>query len=686
MKRVYVLFLSFVSFVSAEVQFAAKKITYFPDEKLIILRDSAFARDGTNILKADSILFFEDSSLLKAYGHAQLITGKDSFFGDSLYYNTKRHSGYAFEGYTIKEKGKIWGKEAYKDSLDNIYIKHGFYTTCDRDTPHYYFQSAYMKVIKKEMAIAKPVILKVHSVPLFYVPFWMFPVKDGRKSGFLTPHIGYNSRSGKYFRNLAYYFVINNYMDITFSVDIVENVGIKGNIDLIYKVYKRLSGEVQYSRAENLWAGKRDWSVKGWHRQNLPHHIYLSARFNYLSSYDYLNQYSETVVEWLKKEMYSYLTITKTNTLFPFTVTIDDRVKPDRKKRESLLPLIQYSFPTLGFLNLRASGSIIRKRYSDSTNTFYRQASTNNISLSYNTTLFHYIRIQTGAQSSLNLLPTDSLMRGYTLQKSARVQTALATTLYGFSIFGVPFLHIKKFIHVFSPQISFGYTPYMHNDSVFFQYGSLYTPGKFLNIRITNSYIAKKDSGNIKLLDINLSASYNFAQKKWSDIPLFFSLSPTLPVKIRGNLVIDAHKGHINNVQLYTSSGFSIKLPRTSFKEVVREADSSESKNGHPTNNRLSMSFNYILSKNNNFISQTLGISSNFRITPSITGSYALSYNLQKGKFLNRSLNIKKDLHCWALTFSYNKYGEIWDYSFRLFIKKIPDIKIDKGFIKDILP
>ncbi len=684
-KRFYVLFFSLVTSLLAEVQFAAKKIVYFPDNKVVILKDSASARDKDNLLTADSIFFFEDSSLLKAYGHAMLITGKDSFFGDSLYYNTKMRSGYAFNGYTLKEKGKIWGKESYKDSLDNIYIRRGFYTTCDKNPPHYYFQSTYMKVIKKEMAIAKPVILKVHNVPLFYVPFWMFPVKEGRKSGFLTPHIGYNSSSGKYFRNLAYYLVINNYMDVTFSLDLIENVGIKGNVDLIYKLYKKLSGEVQYSRAENLWSGRRDWAIKGWHRQTLSHGVSLSARFDYLSSYDYLNQYSETVVEWLKKEMYSYITLTKSTPPVPVTLTLDDRIKPDKKQRESLLPLIQYSLPALHFLNLRASGSIMRKRYEDSIRTYYRQGLANHITTSYNITLLHYIRLQTGAQVSTNILPKDSLMQSYTLQKGISMQSSIATTLYGFSLFGLPFLHIKKFVHVFSPQASFGYTPYIHNDSVFFQYGSRYTPGKYLSLRITNSFLAKKDSTSLKLLDLNLSASYNFEQKKWSNIPVYFSLSQKLPVKIRGSFTFSPDSMNINNTSIYLNSNFSLKLPVTSFNYIPAKNDSERTKT-EKSHNRLSISINYTISQNQTFTTQTLGISSNFRITPSITGSYALSYDLERGKFLNRTLNIKKDLHCWALTFSYNRYGDIWDYSFRLFIKKIPDIKIDKGFVKDILP
>jgi len=670
-------------FLFSDIYFGAKILRYLPDSKIIVLVDSAWTEDKNNRLKADSIIYFEDSSVIKAYGNATLITGKDSFFGDSLYYNTKLKTGFAFEGYTLREKGKIWGNMAYKDSLDNIYIKNGFYTTCDKDTPHYYFQAKYMKVEKRKMAIAKPVILKVHNVPLFIVPFWMFPVKEGRKSGFLTPHIGYNSYSGKYFRNLAYYFVINNYMDVTASVDIVENVGVRGNIDLVYKLYKHFGGEIKYSRAENFWPRRTEWSIKGWHSHILPWHTMLEARVDYVSSYDYYNQYSETRVEWLKKELYSYITLRRAFLPVPFTLTIDDRIRPDRKTRESLLPSFQYSLPPFSILNLRFSGGLLRKRVEDSLTTYIHEGIRNDVSMGYNNTLFHYIRLNTSFKSAFNILPKDTQNIRFTLQKSALLKESLSTTLYGFSIFGIPFAGIKKFVHILSPQIAFSYVPAIKNDSVVFQYGTLYSPGKQLLISLQNTFLAKTDSGKIPLFSLNLSTSYNFEAKKWNNVPITFSISEKLPVKIRGNVSYNTDKKALENPSLFASSSFKLPLPQTSFESTAHDTDSTII---HSITNSLSLNVNYSLTKTALFTSQTVSLSGGFKLSPSLSGSFATSYDLSKGKYLSKSISLKKDLHCWELTFSYNKYGNIWDYNFRIFIKKIPDIKIDKGFLKDLLP
>ena len=667
-----------------DVYFGAKHLKYLADEKLVILQDSAWIRDKENSLLADSILYFQDLDLIKGYGNAVLITGKDSFIGDSLYYNTKLKTGHAFSGYTIKEKGKIWGSMAYKDSLDNIYIKHGFYTTCLKDTPDYFFQAQYIKVVKREMAIAKPVILRVHNVPIMAVPFWMFPVKEGRKSGFLTPSVGFNSISGKYLRNLAYYLVINNYMDLTTSMDIVENVGIRGNIDFLYKLYKHFSGEVKYSRAENLWQRSSEWSLAGWHKHNLPYHTTLQAKIDYVSNYNYYNEYSETKVEWLKRELHSYLTIQRSSLPIPFTFTIDDRIQPDKKNRQSLIPSIQYSLPTISFLNMRVTGGILRKRSEDSTKILTNTGARNSISLGLNYTLLHYLRFNTGVNSNLNILPKDTANSAFTLQKSLRLSQGFSTTLYGFSIFGLPFMGIQKFMHILSTSVSFSLVPSVKNDTVIFQYGSFYTPGKYLTLSLQNTFWAKASSKKLHLLSLNLSANYNFKEKKWDNVPINFTLSEKLPLKIRGNIQYNTENKTFENPSIFITSSFKLPLFRTSFvNSLPGDTDSTKISKER---NFLSANFNYTITKNQVFTSQTIALNGRYRISPSIKGGFSISYDLSHGKYLARSLSLKKDLHCWELDFSYNKYGNIWDYNFRVFIKKIPDIKLDKGLLRSLLP
>lgn len=70
------------------------------------------------------------------------------------------------EGYVTSEEGK-------KGADDEIYMRHGKYTTCDNhDHPHFYMKLSMAKVRPKKNVVFGPAQLVVEDVPLpIAVPF-----------------------------------------------------------------------------------------------------------------------------------------------------------------------------------------------------------------------------------------------------------------------------------------------------------------------------------------------------------------------------------------------------------------------------------------------------------------------------------------------------------------------------------
>ena len=61
-------------------------------------------------------------------------------------------------------------------------------------------------------------------MPLLALPFYVFPIKPGRHSGFLFPQfeLGFNNRAGQYIRNAGYYWAPNDYFDLTVAGDYAQ--------------------------------------------------------------------------------------------------------------------------------------------------------------------------------------------------------------------------------------------------------------------------------------------------------------------------------------------------------------------------------------------------------------------------------------------------------------------------------
>jgi LPS-assembly protein len=83
------------------------------------------------------------------------------------------------------------------------------YTTCDEEPAVWGLAAKYLKLDHaEERGQATHVTLQVKDIPVFYWPYLSFPLSDKRKSGFLTPKIGYSSKSGAdvsvpYYWNIA---------------------------------------------------------------------------------------------------------------------------------------------------------------------------------------------------------------------------------------------------------------------------------------------------------------------------------------------------------------------------------------------------------------------------------------------------------------------------------------------------
>jgi LPS-assembly protein len=83
------------------------------------------------------------------------------------------------------------------------------YTTCDEEPAVWTLAAKYLKLNHaEEWGQATHVTLRIKDIPVLYWPYFSFPLSDKRKSGFLTPKIGYSSKSGAdasvpYYWNIA---------------------------------------------------------------------------------------------------------------------------------------------------------------------------------------------------------------------------------------------------------------------------------------------------------------------------------------------------------------------------------------------------------------------------------------------------------------------------------------------------
>ena len=87
-----------------------------------------------------------------------------------------------------------------------ILAKHG-----TPEHPHYYFRAKKIKLVPNKLIVTGPANLCVGDIPTpLYIPFGIFPVKQGRRSGIIFPQFGEDARNGFFIKQGGYFFAINN--------------------------------------------------------------------------------------------------------------------------------------------------------------------------------------------------------------------------------------------------------------------------------------------------------------------------------------------------------------------------------------------------------------------------------------------------------------------------------------------
>jgi lipopolysaccharide assembly outer membrane protein LptD (OstA) len=256
----------------------------------------------------------------KFIGTPILNDGGEVYDGFKIGYNFKTQKGKITVGDTQLEGGYYHGEAIKKIEPDVMFVSGGRYTTCDAEHPHYYFYSPKMKVVLHEHIVAEPVYFYVADIPLFVVPFAVFPNESGRRSGIIAPAYGDDARKGRYLSHFGYYWAISDYMDLSSTFDWFTRGGWLNRSLFRYAMRYDFTGSVSvnFTRLNSgedsdpisLRSQERDYNIHIDHNQQIDPTTRLDVNFSF-SSGSYFRNVSSNLSEILQQNIVSNATISK---------------------------------------------------------------------------------------------------------------------------------------------------------------------------------------------------------------------------------------------------------------------------------------------------------------------------------------------------------------------------------------
>lgn len=281
--------------------------------------------------------------------------GTQEYDAERIRYNFDSKKGKITSVRTQEGEGFIKGNEVKKSGTDVMYIKNGYYTTCNLDEPHFSLATAKLKIIPGDKIITGPTVLKIDNIPTpLGLPFGFFPNKKGRSSGIVIPTYGDSRALGFFLRNGGFYWGISENFDAKITGDIYslgswgsalttrykKRYKYNGNVNISYTKRKEGFEELPtYSEVNNMflrWNHAQDSKAKPGSR--------FSANVNLGSSSNFRNNINSFSNDYLTNTFQSSISYTNSFPTKPFNLTLSARHSQNTQSEQFNINLPDVSF------------------------------------------------------------------------------------------------------------------------------------------------------------------------------------------------------------------------------------------------------------------------------------------------------------------------------------------------------
>ena len=210
---------------------------------------------------ADEIDFFPNESRMEAVGNVVYVSGDTRLAADRAEVNIEDLTGIFYNAFGSVNMGNediersmfgtqepdmyFSGETIEKIGPRTYRLAKGGFTSCIQPTPRWEMRSTSFTINLDSYVLLKNMVLKVKSVPVFYMPALYYPVQDDdRATGFLMPTWGASTYRGTSFSN-AFFLAMGRSHDVTVFHDLFMQTGQGTGAEYRYNLGPGLDGNLR---------------------------------------------------------------------------------------------------------------------------------------------------------------------------------------------------------------------------------------------------------------------------------------------------------------------------------------------------------------------------------------------------------------------------------------------------------
>jgi LPS-assembly protein len=601
--------------------------------KLNTMTGEGFASGNVEIKDADNQIFCEKASfnLFKKRGTIYNSNG----FVNGLYYVTAKQLEWL-------------GENKYK-------VIEGTMSSCQGKSPPWSFHTAEAEVNPDSYAFLKRPSFRIKNIPLFYTPLFYVPMsKNKRKSGFLTPKVGFGNKDGFTLGN-SFFWAIKGNADTTFGIDTLGQRGFRPKLEYRYVWDKNTSGRFNGSFLHDQKTGGNYYKIDFEHQQKFKRDIRLQLKLDMLSENNGDKEFAKDVRTRTRRYSDSFFDLTKkwdNSTLHFYSEYLEklkDRKKYSSKSRNQVfakLPEIIYTYHDQQILD-----SPFFFRFQSSVVDFYREENGRKqqqlrldlfpkISMPFTKIPWFSITPSLGFRETYyNPLQGG---KGETLFRHSPIFKLDFQGPKTYRVYKVSWDKISALKHLIEPRVTYSYSPEWTREEdrkKIIKFDSLDSlkPKNYVRFSLINRLLAKEKGSTREVVRFKLSQGYDFRKASKGNPFPFTALSYELDTHLFRFLEINLDGAYDVYKNAFIRSGQQIKFKHRKWGFIELERRYAQKLSG----NRLKRS--------KEFYNISFGID----FIKNWVLQFSTRYDAAKGIFLEKNYSFGYLGSCFNISFNF---------------------------------
>ncbi len=333
------------------IQLGADRLSWNYETNTITARGNVTLSQANMRLRADSIEYNGNSGELTAMGKVIVRMGSDVVEAEKITLNIGAGTGVVVNGKLLLTGQNVYleGKKLEKTGDATYHVEEGSFTTCDGTTPDWRITGKDLDVTLEGYGRLKHGFFYIRNIPVFYLPWLVYPAKRKRQTGFLMPTLANSTKRGIDVR-LPFFIDFSPSVDATIVPRILTKRAAQASLEFRYFPFEDLTGRFygeytydwQYGPEENPRSHR--FYVTWRHDQELMEGIKLKASANWVSDRNYFEFWGDRFDRRLRvRYLESNAVVDKQSTNFLFQAEarhFDNLDLPDNALSVQNIPIV----------------------------------------------------------------------------------------------------------------------------------------------------------------------------------------------------------------------------------------------------------------------------------------------------------------------------------------------------------